>query len=312
MALPEGQIIGNYRVLRIVGEGPRGTVYEAEQTGLDRRVALKIFSTDDRRRVERVARATARLKSPRAVELFELRPENDPPFVATAIARGHSLTTLISVRVESARAVRIVMAVLDALEEAHAQGVVHGNLRPTNIFVEGDHAVQLTDLGLDLEEIDQTRTSVLSLEKTAGYRAPEQLRAEAVDARADLFAVGVILFELLEGRRPFQAPKGVDEVAGLLSKEPPRSRSPWANVIARALAKKPGARFATAAAMKKALAPPRRWPLALIPVVLVSIGVGVIIMTRRADPPLATIDAAAPSAEVVVAREPAPSSVAAS
>jgi len=224
MALASGTRLGAYDVVAPLGSGGMGEVYRARDSRLDRDVALKVLphevaSHPDRlARFEREARAVAALNHPNIVTVHSIESAGDTRFITMELVKGQSLDQLVSqgpMPVE--RLLDIGIPLADALVAAHARGVVHRDLKPGNVMVTREGRVKVLDFGLakmsdDAAALGATQAATVAAPiSTAGqvvgtvpYMAPEQLRGEAVDARTDLFALGVVLYELATGLRPFQ------------------------------------------------------------------------------------------------------------
>ena len=221
---------GRYDVLARLGVGGVGVVYQGRQVQLDRLVAIKVLqqsaaaSPEWRRRFEREARVLSTLAHPSIVPIIDFGIDGDVSYLVMELLEGKTLADLINEGpVSLARALDIVRQTLRALAFAHDQVIAHRDLKPANIFLQAlpDHTdhVRLLDFGTakflegasSLNPADVSRAGVVF--GTPSYMAPEQAKAERVDARADIYAAGVILFELLAGRPPYVAdtPKGVME-----------------------------------------------------------------------------------------------------
>ncbi len=261
-------IAGRFRVVRLLGRGGMGEVYEAVQLDLDRPVAIKVLpaGTGDLGAIEREARAAARLAHPHIVQVTDLvQPDDGPPFLVMELLEGESLAERIvrEKRVDASRAALIAVQVLSALAAAHAAGIVHRDVKPANVFLARTAAthdfVKLLDFGV-ARVTHGSPGSVTSarLVGTPAYMAPEQIRGDTADARTDVYAVGVCLYEMLSGASPFTA----TNVPSLLVKICEAEPNPLADVdaglaaiVARAMSKEPAARFASADAMRIALVP---------------------------------------------------------
>ena len=273
-----GETLGRFRLLSRLGQGGMGVVYAAEDTRLGRTVALKILSPeallreDRRRRFLREARAASAVMHANIAAIFEVGEEDGEVFLAMERVPGQTLRAALNERAtpfEAERALEIARDVAKGLREAHAAGIVHRDLKPENVMITPDGAVKILDFGLAKRlgapdsapppsgELATREGQILG---TAGYMSPEQALGEAVDARTDLFSLGVILFELLTQTRPFQ---GENHVAVLFSTyrdpaPPPSSRNPAVSprvdaLVLRCLEKKPAARFQSAAELIDAL-----------------------------------------------------------
>ncbi len=269
---PPGTIperIGRYRVIELLGEGGMGRVFVAEDETLRRRVAVKVlkeWSDSSQARFLREARAAARISHPNVCPIFEVGMDRGRPFLATELLAGETLAKRLQrgpMSVDEALALaRDTLAALTALHEA---GIVHRDVKPSNVFLTS-HGAKLLDFGLardlprDVSEAlasgsDLTPSGLLI--GTPGYMAPEQILGRPVDERADLFAVGVIIYEALAGRRPFAGNSAVQVLSAVLHEEPASfSGAPleaFEAPLRRALSKPPDQRFASARDMADAL-----------------------------------------------------------
>jgi serine/threonine-protein kinase len=271
---------GRYEVLARLGAGGVGLVYQGRQVQLDRPVAIKVLqqsaaaSPEWRRRFEREARALSALAHPNVVPLTDFGIDGDVPYLVMELLQGKTLADLINEGPSSpARALDIVGQTLRGLAFAHRQGIVHRDLKPANIFLQAlpDHAdhVRLLDFGMAkfLEDagspsLAENLSRVGVVFGTPSYMSPEQARAERVDTRADIYAAGAILFQLLAGRLPFVAdtPEGVMEahvsapIPSLTDVRPDLAIARLVQpVINRAMAKKPAGRYPQALWMLSAL-----------------------------------------------------------
>ncbi len=275
--LAEGETVaGRYRVERVLGEGGFGTVYAAVDTTLGRAVALKVLSrvgegsASATARFRREAQASAALPPEHVATVFDTGEHEGQPFIVMERLEGDDLTSLIvSVApVSVTRAVDLVLAALLGLAHAHARGMVHRDLKPSNLFLarraDGGETLKVLDFGIaKLQAAPEALTVSGTLLGTPRYMAPEQIREVlAVDARADVWAMGVVLYELLTKRPIFDAKIGASFVARILL-DPPvplRERRPdipvaLDAVVSRCLEKEPSARFDDVAALARALAP---------------------------------------------------------
>lgn len=267
-----------YRLKRALGAGAMGVVYEAEATPGGDEVAVKVLSSDAARRpgaarrLVHEARAAQRLQGPHVVRVIEADVDAGTPFVVMELLRGKNLGETIGKldRLAPEAAARVFMQACEGLAEAHEQGLVHRDVKPTNLFLheagEGEIVVKLVDFGLvkeaDGDGSDLTRTG--SAIGSPAYMAPEQIDdAKHVDARADLWSVGASLFEALTGRRLWSENLGpLALVRAIAMEEPPsvRERAPWVDegldgVVQRALKKRAADRFPSARALADALRP---------------------------------------------------------
>ena len=237
--LTPGDRLLQYQVLELLGAGGMGEVYRARDVRLDREVAVKVlpaqFADDPavQSRFEREARAVATLSHPGIVTIYEFARDGDRQLVAMELLRGETLRQRLErERIAWADAVHIAAQMADALAAAHDESIVHRDLKPENAFLTRSGAVKILDFGLatgrsaaagaaaSMAETLPHGTGTLGFAGTVGYSAPEQLRGEPVDARADLFALGCILYELVAGRRAFLGSSSADIVASVLAREP--------------------------------------------------------------------------------------------
>jgi hypothetical protein len=270
-------IADRYQIERPLGEGGIGKVYRAVDTRLGRQVALKVLLTKYeqepvlRQRFDREAAALSRLSHPNIVTVTDYGvSEEGVPFLAMELLEGVDLHGLIKgAIIPPQRGLAIMRQVLRALAYAHGQNLVHRDLKPHNVFVRdlGDGTDHVTVLDFGLARFTDyggaKLTKVGALLGTPAYMAPEQARGTSdVDATADVYAVGVVLFEVLTGRRPFDSPNPGDVLRGHLQEPPPRlsvadtglEASPaLQQLLDRAMAKAPGDRFPSAVAMVEAL-----------------------------------------------------------
>jgi len=205
--------IGKYDIVRPLGKGAMGVVYHAHDSLLDRDVALKVmlrqFATDpeQKHRFEREARAVAKLMHPNVVLVFDLGYHTDrSPYIAMELLKGQDLLQALRQGIPLAldRKVSIILQVLDGLAHAHQTGIVHRDVKPANIFICQDGTVKIMDFGVArFTAASVTATGIVL--GTANYMSPEQVEGAKVDGRSDLFGVGSVLFELVVGRKPFQA-----------------------------------------------------------------------------------------------------------
>ncbi|MDP6579690.1 MAG: serine/threonine-protein kinase [Vicinamibacterales bacterium] len=258
--------IDRYQILERVGEGGMGVVYRARDPVLDRDVAIKSMQVDfgvdedARARFQQEARAAARLQHPNIVTIYEFGEKDDSPYLIMEFLGGDDLEGLM----KSDQALSligkldIVTQLCDGLAFAHEQGVVHRDIKPGNVRVLDDGTVKLLDFGI--AKVQNAGATAGSFAGSAGYASPEQLSLEPVDARSDLFSVGVLTYELLTGRQPFTGESGAAIAYQVLNEEPPplRSISPQLPevleaVVTRVLQKKPDQRYGTASELAEAL-----------------------------------------------------------
>ncbi len=302
-----GRTIAHYRILEKLGQGGMGIVYRAEDLRLGRTVALKFLpphavGEEDLARFAREARAAASLDHNHICRVYEIDETEEGPFIAMAFVDGRTLRERLAAGpLPVAEALLVAIQVAEALAEAHARGIVHRDIKPANILLTASGQVKLADFGLARLAGASRRTRSGAAVGTASYMSPEQVRGGEADSRADIFSLGVVLYEMIAGRHPFAAAYEEATLYAIVSREPPRVRSlrPDAPpeldlVIAKALAKEPAHRYADAPAMladlralrQRLLAPPPRplpgwiwWllgrrALALLVLPVVALGVG--------------------------------------
>ena len=225
-----GTSIGHYEILRPLGAGGMGEVYLARDTVLGRRVALKFLPheiTSDERRVRRFeseARTISMLNHPNILTIHELGHEGSHHYIVAEYVEGRTLRELLREPVPLEEALAIAASIGTGLAAAHQSGIVHRDLKPENVMIRTDGLIKLLDFGVAslIEQVaDETITGVPEVVGTLPYMSPEQLRAGAVNARSDVYSMGVLLFEMLSGSRPFDAPNKADLIAKILGHRAP-------------------------------------------------------------------------------------------
>lgn len=209
---PAVERIGRYEILRLVGRGGMGELYQARDTVLDREVAVKVMSAetvrdnDARQRFYREARAAARLSHRNIVTVFEFAEERGVPYIVMEFLRGQSLDQLLRRGTRMALSTKLGMIVdlCEALHYAHRQSVIHRDVKPANVWLLPDGGVKLLDFGI-AKTWERTITTAGDLVGTIRYMAPELHAGQPATARSDVFAAGVVLYELVTGRPPFDA-----------------------------------------------------------------------------------------------------------
>ena len=264
----------SYRLIKKIGEGASGCVWEAEHIELGRRLAIKVLShehgtaTDAIDRFRKEARLVAALSHENLVHLADFgKAQDGRVFLAMELLFGKTLDAIMEERmVSSEHAIDLAIQATRALEAAHAAGLVHRDLKPANLFLTKNGTLKLLDFGVAMALSDtpssETKQKGFAIFGTPEYMAPEQVAGEAVDARCDVYALGCVLYELVTGLRPFEGKSSVVVLGKQLRElvEPPRSRAPERNisealerVVMKALEKTPEDRFASAKAMRDAL-----------------------------------------------------------
>ncbi len=254
MPFSAGDKLGPYEILAPLGAGGMGEVYKARDTRLDRIVAVKVSKEQFSERFEREARTVAALNHPNICTLYDVGPN----YLVMEYVEGEPLQSAPSVD----RVMQYALQIADGVTAAHSKGIVHRDLKPGNILVTPDGRVKILDFGLATLLVapaptDATLTRGLTDPGTAvgtiGYMSPEQARGETVDARSDLWSLGVIFYELLTGVRPFEGTTQAVIFEGILSKTPlpPSARNPkipaeWERIVARLLEKDRATRYQSA------------------------------------------------------------------
>jgi len=253
--------IGHYEILEEIGRGGMGVVYRAHEPSLNRTVAVKVLGEHLARdaeyvtRFEREAQAAAALNHPNIVQVYAIGEQDGRHYFAMEYVEGTTVQDMIrrEGRIAPERAADIVLQAAKGLAAAHDRGLIHRDIKPANLMVTGDGLVKIADFGLALRPNDQTRiTSSGLLMGTPGYLAPEQCLDRTVDARTDIYALGVTLFEMLTGNAPFQADSPAALIRKIVDGEtpdpgelapdlPPELR----RVVLRMMAKDPSERYQT-------------------------------------------------------------------
>lgn len=265
-----GRTIGPYAILAELGKGGMGEVYRARDTRLNREVAIKVLPESLAQdpatlaRFEREAHAVAALSHPNILAIHDFATDNGVTYAVTELLDGETLRARLDHGPLPARkAIELAISVARGIAAAHERGIVHRDLKPENIFLTNEGLVKILDFGLAKAQdarpagtADETKlsadTTPGTVMGTVGYMAPEQVRGQAVDARADLFALGAVLYEMLAGERAFLRETAAETMTAILKEDPPdfapaRAISPALDRIVRhCLEKQPAHRFQTA------------------------------------------------------------------
>ena len=263
---------GDYCLLRFLGRGGMGTVYEAEQRSTGRHVALKMLgqqleSEEMRRRFIREGRLAAGINHPNSLYVYGAEEIDGVPVITMEIAGSGTLSDELKRKgpLPLSEAVDSTLSIIAGLESAYASGVLHRDVKPSNIFVSPDGSIKVGDFGLSVStvaSIDSFATATGVALGTPAYAAPEQLKGGELDVRSDIYSVGATLFTLLTDRAPIEGKNPVQIVAAALDEKPDSIRSlrsevpqGLANVVAKCLAKKPEQRYADYSELRNALLP---------------------------------------------------------
>jgi serine/threonine protein kinase len=260
------ETIGKYKLVRVIGEGGMGRVYEAIDPMIGRRVAIKTISinivadADTRARFFREAQAAGQLSHPNLITIHDIGEAEGTPYIVMEYLEGMDLNRKIRQgRLSFETKMKIMMDVCDGLAFAHGHDIIHRDIKPANIFVTTVGRVKILDFGLArgaLSDVTQTG-KILG---TPNYMAPEQIRGDDIDHRADIFAAGVVFYELISGRKAFEGDSIATTLYKILETHPPRVHvldeqlpAALSDVIERAIAKDRLARFQTTSDLLEAL-----------------------------------------------------------
>ncbi|HQR36565.1 MAG TPA: protein kinase [Blastocatellia bacterium] len=272
MAIAAGTRFNHYEILAPLGAGGMGEVYRAQDTRLNREVAIKVLPTDfasnaDRlQRFEQEAKATSALNHPNILIVHDIGTHEGAPFIVAELLEGEELRAqLEDGAIAPKKAVEYARQIADGLSAAHAKGIVHRDLKPENLFVTTDGRVKILDFGLaklrpqpnepvDSQAATQRKiTDPGTVMGTVSYMSPEQVRGQDMDHRSDIFSFGVILYEMLSGQRTFSGDSAIEVMNAILKEEPPDLSETSAKIspqldkiVRRCLEKKPERRFHSA------------------------------------------------------------------
>ena len=261
-----GQTLAHYKILDKLGAGGMGVVYRARDTRLDRNVAVKVlpkdFARDPKRlaRFKREAKSVAALSHANILAIHDFGESDGITYAVTELLQGDTLGEYLEQRRPPVhKAVEISRQIAEGLAAAHNRGIIHRDLKPDNVFVERNGQVKILDFGLaktetigasaDHEtEVLVARTDPGTVLGSVGYMSPEQVRGQAATARSDIFSLGVILYEMLAGRRAFKAETPAETMTAILRQEPEELDSadrhlpaPLARIVRRCIEKRPEA-----------------------------------------------------------------------
>src|SRR5918995_1338606 len=259
--MPVPQEVGPYRVVRPLGKGGMGTVLLAEDTRLGRQVALKTVSGADadtaysRAQLLREARAAAALSHPNIAAVHDVLDDKGQVVIVFEYIEGDTLATRLEKgRLSLDSAIAIGLQLTEALRAAHDRGIIHRDLKPANIAIARDGVVKVLDFGIARTlpreaSADTNVRTTASFTGTIGYASPEQCLGQRADARADIFSLGVVLYEMLTGERPFPGREATTVVRAMLEREAPHVSTVVSGVpahlddlLSRALSREPARR----------------------------------------------------------------------
>jgi len=264
--LKPGERLGPHQILGLLGKGGMGRVYVAVDTRLGRKVAIKVSEEQFGGRFEREARAISALNHPNVCTLYDVGPN----YLVTELVEGETLAEMLKRAPLGERSLEIARQVLEALRAAHRVGIVHRDLKPANIMVRPDGYVKVLDFGVAgrIPGAPRALSSTTRIAETlpgqivgtVAYMSPEQILGQPADQRSDLFAFGIVLYEMLTGRHPWRHASEVETMQAILHKDPPPIGSAstfgaeLASIVEKLLAKNPAERYSLAEAVVEALA----------------------------------------------------------
>lgn len=281
-SIETGAVLLHYRLVEKLGAGGMGVVWKAVDTTLDREVAIKIlpeaFAGDRERisRFEREAKLLASLNHPNVAAVYGLHEAGGVRFLAMELVRGRTLSEEIVAGIAPSRVIELAAAIADGLAAAHRQRVIHRDLKPDNIVIDGDGRPKILDFGLaklealapapdvatelrvgEGESHSDTNTREGTLLGTVAYMSPEQAQGQSVDARSDIFSFGIVLYEMATGRRPFTGANPISILSSILRDTPPpvtqlapSAVPPLDGIVRRCLEKRPADRYGEASSLR--------------------------------------------------------------
>jgi serine/threonine protein kinase len=261
VALTEGTMVSHYRIIEKIGAGGMGEVYLAQDTQLDRKVALKFLpphlcqDEDCRKRFKREAQAAASLDHPNIAAIYEVGEYSGRPFYSMQVVEGRSLREVIAGKdLPIERIIEIAIQVCEGLQAAHDKGIIHRDIKPSNILLDGHDRVRIVDFGLASIRGSEHLTKTGSTLGTIGYMSPDQVQGKEIDQRSDLFSLSVVLYELVTKQNPFKRDSEAATLKAVCDDTPNplarlRSEVPdlLESVVAKLLEKQPEHRYQSAA-----------------------------------------------------------------
>jgi len=271
--MEELKSLGRYQIKGVLGKGAMGLVYDGLDPGLNRRVAIKtilVKQLDEEmarmysKRFEREVRAVARLNHRNIVQVYDFGTEGDVAYIVMEYINGRELKDFFDAgqRYDIKTAFRLMTELLDALEFAHEAGIIHRDIKPANLMIDAEGHAKLTDFGVarvvDPDGAPGEATQTGAVVGTPAYMSPEQVQGEPIDRRTDIFSAGIIFYQFLTGQKPFDG-TGWALAKKIIQDEPVRPSKlvqvppEIDRIIARALAKKPEARYQSARSFAESL-----------------------------------------------------------
>ena len=256
-----GTRLGQYEIIEELGKGGMATVFRAYQPSMERFVAVKVIhralATDalGLERFRREARLIARLEHPHLLPVYDYDPQHDPPYIVMRYLEGGTLRDVLDEqrKLPPAEIAHLLKQIASALDYAHRQGVIHRDIKPSNIMIDQDGNAYLADFGIARISGGQGMTQTGFSVGTPGYMAPEQGMGQEVDLRADIYALGVMLFEMATGKLPYDAPTPMAVILEHIQRPVPsilavnpKLPAGFEGIIEKALAKAPADRYASA------------------------------------------------------------------
>ncbi|REJ79310.1 MAG: hypothetical protein DWQ47_00790 [Acidobacteria bacterium] len=269
MALEPNTLISHYKILSKIGRGGMGEVYLAQDTKLNRKVAIKFLSdefsrdSDKLNRFIQEAQAASALNHPNIVTIHEIGEWDDSRYIALEYIEGETLSMFLKKKLSFEKALDIATQIASALDAAHSAGIVHRDIKPDNVMIRPDGVVKILDFGIakltekpepevDSEEKTavQVNTSPGMIIGTANYMSPEQAKGKEIDSRTDIFSFGVVLYEMIAGHLPFSGDTPLETIGSILNKEPKPIENTdvpgeLERIVSKSLRKDPDERYQT-------------------------------------------------------------------
>jgi serine/threonine protein kinase/tetratricopeptide (TPR) repeat protein len=305
-----GHTFSHYRIIESIGAGGMGVVYRAHDERLDRDVALKVLPPNalsdeqTRKRLRKEARVLSQLNHPNVASIYDFDTQDGIDFIVMELIEGETLAKKVAIGpMSESESLYLTLQVLDALQEAHSRGIVHSDLKPSNIIVGHKQHLKILDFGLAtiVRPIDSSSTESLAPEQASGtlqYMAPELLQGHSPDVRSDIWSLGVIVYEMASSIQPFKGQTAYELSSAILRSDPPALPSDlsagFKAVVSRCLLKDPERRFQTAGEVRAAFSSlesqperdgfSRRWLKVAALALLLTVVLSIVLLGRRANP----------------------------